>query len=74
MQIKITNNIEKKVTEYQQQTGATKKWIADKIGISKQRLYSIFNSDNLMLDVLIRFSLFLNCNIEDLFTYEIIDE
>jgi len=74
MKIKITNKIEEKINEYQEKTGATRKWIADKIGISKSRLYQIMQTENMMLDVAVKFAIFFNCKIEDLFDYEIMDE
>ena len=74
MKIKITNKIEERINEYQKQTGATRKWIADKIGISKSRLYQIMQTENMMLDVAVKFAIFFNCKIEDLFDYEIMDE
>jgi hypothetical protein len=49
------NNIEHKIEEYQSKTGATKTWIAEQLGMSKQRLYAIFRSENMMLDVAIKF-------------------
>lgn len=64
----------KKINEYQEQTGATKIWIANKIGISKARLYQICSADNMMLDVAMKFAIFFNCKLEDLFEYEIIND
>jgi DNA-binding Xre family transcriptional regulator len=73
MQIKITNNkIEERIEMYKKQTGATKTWIAEQLGMTKQRLYALFKADNMMLDVALRFSEFLKCEISDLFEYEVI--
>ena len=72
MQIRITKNkIEDKLNEYQKKTGASKTWISEQLGISKQRLYAIVNSNNMMLDVALKFALFLNCDIKDLIEYEV---
>ncbi len=74
MQIKIVkNNISDKLDEYQKRTGATKTWVAEKLEITKQRLYALCGADNMMLDVAIKFSVFFNCDIKDLFEYEVID-
>jgi len=70
MIITITNNIERKVKEYQAQTGATKTFIANKMDITPARLYQIMKSNNMMLDVLVRFALALNCKIDDLIEYK----
>ena len=67
------NNIEQKIEEYRIRTGATKTWVAEKLGMSKQRLYAIFKSENMMLDVAIKFSLFLNCDVIELVEYEVIE-
>jgi len=73
MQIKITNKIEEKINEYQKQTGATKTWLCKQLGMSNQNLYKIFSSTNLTIETLIKFSLLLNCNITDLFDYEVLN-
>ena len=75
MNIKITKNkIEDKINEYQVRTGSTKTWIATQLGISKQRLYAIFRADNMMIDVALKLSIFLGCDIKDLFEYDIFDD
>jgi len=72
MQIKIINNIDKKINEYQDRTGATKKWIAGKLDMSSARLNQIVHADNLTIDVVVKFAVFLDCSLDDLFKYEII--
>lgn len=72
MKIIITNKIEEKVNGYQDLTGATKTWIAKQLGISKSRLYQIMQADNMMIDVAMKFAIFFNCSIEDLFDYSIV--
>jgi len=72
MQIKITNKIEQKINVLQETTGITKKWVASQMDMSPQRLYALFKADNMMLDVAIKFAVFLNCDIMDLFEYEVI--
>lgn len=74
MKIKIINNIDDMITDYQLKTGASKVWIAEQIGISKQRLYQICEAENIMIDVAMKFAIFFNCKIDDLFDYEILEK
>jgi DNA-binding Xre family transcriptional regulator len=64
----ITFSIVEKIEEFQKNTGATKSWIARKLGISSQRLYTILKSETLTLDVLLRIAYILKCDIKDLYT------
>lgn len=73
MRIKITNKIEQRVNEYQAKTGATKKFIASKVGISPSRMYQIFQAEDMMIYMYIRFAIFLNCPLDDLVEYEVLD-
>ena len=73
MEIKITNNLERKIDELRNNTGVTKKWIASQMGMSQQRLYYLFKADNMMLDLAIKFAVFLKCDITDIFEYEVIN-
>ena len=72
MKIKITNKIEDKINEYQKQTGATKTFIASKMGMSPQRIYQLMKSDNMNIDVLAKFAIVLKCKLDDLVDYDII--
>lgn len=72
MQIIIKNGIEQRINELQKTNGVTKKWVAAQLGMSQQRLYYLFKADNMMLDMAIKFSVFLNCDINELFEYEVI--
>ena len=74
MQIIIKNKIEDRVNEYQHNTGATKTWICQQLGMSNQNLYKIFTSKNLTIETLIKFSLILKCDITDLFEYHTIPD
>ena len=74
MQIKIKNKIEQKVNEYQEKTGATKTWICKKLNMSTQNLYKLFSSNNLTLETLIKISYVLQCDITDLFEYQVEDD
>lgn len=69
MKVIIENIIEKKVKEYQAQFGSSKTFIANRMEISPQRMYQIMRSDNMMLDVLVRFALALDCKVDDLIEY-----
>lgn len=72
MKIIIINKIEQKVNEYQEKTGATKTWICKQLGMSTQNLYKLFSSTNLTLETLIKLSYILQCDIKDLFEYQIV--
>ena len=74
MKFLIINKIEQRVNEYQQLNGTSKKWIAEKVGISPSRMYQIFKSEDMMLSVFIRFAIVLRCPIDDLFKVEITEE
>lgn len=74
IKIQITNKIEYKIEEYIEKTGSSKKWIADQIGMSNQNLFQSFKAVNPTIETLVKFSIFLNCNIAELFEYAIIDE
>lgn len=68
----IKNNIEKKINEYIKKTGSTKTWIAAQLEMSPQRMYQLYKADNMMLDVAFKFAEFLNCDLKELFEYEVI--
>lgn len=74
MQIKIVNKIGEKVEDYQKRTGATKTWIAKQMGMSSSRMYQIIESENMMVDVIAKFALVLNCKIDDLVEYMDLDK
>lgn len=67
----IINKIGEKIDEYQTRTGATKTWLAEKMGISKQRLHLIAKSDNLTIETLIRIAWVLDCRVSELYDYEV---
>lgn len=73
LKVIIYNKIEEKVNEYQEKTGATKSWLASKMGMSPQNMYQIYRSKNITLETLIKFSIVLGCEMSDLYEYEIID-
>ena len=66
------NNIEQKIEEYRARTGATKTWIAEQLDMSKSRLYQLLKADNMLVDMAIKFAVFLDCDVKDLFEYDII--
>jgi DNA-binding Xre family transcriptional regulator len=67
----IKYSIAEKIEEFQENTGASKAWIARKLGVSSQRLYTILKSETLTLDVLLRIAYILKCDIKDLYTVKI---
>lgn len=72
IEIYIINKIENKVNEYIEKTGASKTWIARKIGYkSKQAMDGAMISQNPTLKTLILFADFFNCDIKDLYEVKI---
>jgi DNA-binding XRE family transcriptional regulator len=71
IRVTIKLNILEKIEQMQKSNGTTKAWVARKLGVSNQRLYSILKADNLTLDVLIRIAYILRCDITDLYTAKI---
>jgi len=73
MKIIIHNKIEEKVIEYQERTGTTKSWLANRMSMSPQNMYKLMQSNNITIETLIKFSCVLGCNKEELYEYEIIE-
>jgi len=73
MQVRIYNKIEEKVIEYQNKTGASKTWIAKQLDMTPQRMYQLMKSENMMLDVIVKFAIFLECGVDQLIGYSRID-
>lgn len=73
MKVIIHNKIEEKVLEYQKRTGASKTFLANMMEMSSQNMYQIFKSSNITIETLIKFSIVLGCNKEDLYDYEVIN-
>jgi ATP-dependent Lon protease len=72
-EIKITNNIEIKVNEYILQNGVSKVFIAMRMGMSKQALYSLFKSPKPTIDNLEKMAYILDCKVSELYSKEIIE-
>jgi len=70
MKIKITNKIEERINEYQKLYGSSRKWFADKMGMSSSRMYQLLKADNMNIDVLAKFAIVLECRLDDLVDYE----
>ena len=60
------------INQYSERTGATKTWISKQLEMSPQRLYQLYKSNNMYVDIALKFAEFLNCDVKDLFEYEII--
>jgi hypothetical protein len=74
VEIVFINKIEECIKQYQEKTGATKTWISKKLGLTKvQNLDSLCKSANPTISNLIKISLVLDCDLLDLFDYQIID-
>lgn len=66
--IKIVNKIGDKIDKYRKSTGATKTWIAKQMGYnSVQALDSGIKNTSNSLETYARFSIFLDCKINELF-------
>lgn len=67
--INIVNHIEEKIKEYQKNTGATKTWIAKQMGYNSIQAFdkAMKNNSN-SLETYAKFSSFLHCNVNDLFS------
>lgn len=74
IEIRIVNKIEEKINEFIKRTGTTKVFISKKLGISRQRLHDLSKADNFYLDTLIKLSILLECDVKDLYEYEIISK
>jgi len=74
MKFRIINKIERRVNEHHYLTGASRKWIAEKAGVSPSRMYKIFKSDDMMLSVYVKFMIALQCSLNDLVEIEIIED
>ena len=72
IEIKIINKIDDKIVAYISKHGTSKTWMANRLNISRQRLYDLSNAENFNLDTLIKLSILLECDIKELFDYEII--
>lgn len=72
VEVKIENLINDKINEYRAKNGATKTWIAEKIGIPKQSLYILCTTQNPTIESLIKVAYVLGCEVSDLYRYEII--
>lgn len=70
----ITNNITNKINEFQKQYGATRTFIANKAGITRQNLNSLEKSENPTIQSLARLAYALDCEIKDLYECKIIED
>lgn len=74
MKIVIRNKISQKLDEHKTKTGVAKTWTASKLNMATQSMYTIAKSTNISIITLIKFSYVLNCSINDLLDYEVIDD
>ena len=75
IEIKIINNIEREIKKYKKRTGASKTFIAKKMGFKKvQNLDSLIKSTNPTISSLIKLSLVLECGLLELFDYQVFEE
>ena len=68
-QVIIISQIEKRINEYQQNTGATKTWIAKQMDYnSPQALDKAMKNISNSLEVYYRFAVFLDCPLDKLYS------
>jgi DNA-binding XRE family transcriptional regulator len=70
------NKIRDKINEYKSKTGASRTFIADKMGISRQSLNALEDSNNPTMQMLIKLAVVIDCEVNDLYSYDafIVDE
>jgi DNA-binding XRE family transcriptional regulator len=71
IEIDFKNNISIKIEDYRKKTGATKTWIAEQIGMSKQSLSSLENSSNPTIVLLEKVAYVLKCDVKELYNIDI---
>ena len=74
MQVRITNKMSEKINEFQEINGATRTWIANKAGMSRQTLNSLEKSDNPTIQSLERIAFALKCKVTELYECKIIKD
>jgi DNA-binding XRE family transcriptional regulator len=74
IEVKIKNKIGEKLEEYQKQYGSSKTFIAKKLGVSKQTLNTICQSENPTIQTIAKMAVALNCPMEDLYEVEMYED
>lgn len=74
MRLLFKSKITEKIEQFQEKYGSSKTWIANKAGMTRQNLNSIENVENPTIQSLIRIAYALDCNINDLYYFEIIED
>lgn len=75
MKIIIYNKIPGALDNFKRKSGVSKTFFAEnKLGTTRQSMYKLAVSENLSLETLIKFSYICNCEINELYSYEIIDD
>jgi DNA-binding XRE family transcriptional regulator len=70
------NKIRDKINEHKSKTGASRTFVAEKMGISRQSLNALEDSNNPTVQMLIKLAVVLGCKVDDLYSYDvfIVDE
>lgn len=71
MVLKIKVLIADKVNEYIDKYGSSKTFLASRAEMSRQTLNSLMVSENPTLESLIRIAIALQCDVDDLFEFEV---
>jgi Helix-turn-helix. len=74
IEVKIVNKIEEKIKEHKKNKGVSMKFIQEQLDISKQSLYNLFKAEDINYKTLIKLSILLECEIEELIEYKIVEQ
>lgn len=72
IRILFFNKIRDKINEHKSNTGASRTFVAEKMGISRQSLNALEDSSNPTIQMLIKVATVLGCDVDDLYSYKVI--
>jgi len=72
IEVVFHNKIRDKINEYKKNNGTSRTFIANKMGISRQSLNSLEDSNNPTIQMLIKLAVVLDCEVKDLYNYDIL--
>jgi DNA-binding XRE family transcriptional regulator len=72
--VNFDNKITEKIKEFQKKYGSSRTFIANKMGISRQSLNQLENSENPTIIMLLKLAHVLECQVTDLYNVEILEQ
>lgn len=72
--VQFNNKITEKINEFQKKYGSSRTFLARRIGISRQSLNALENSDNPTIQMLVKLAEALECNVTDLYDVKICEQ